>query len=205
MGGAECPLLASQPLLCNHSSPRFGRFIDSWQAGRVRPRDPLPEMIDPHSHEPTSAANGEPGAPAVRSLKALADRFPRLRRGSLLILAAGGVAAWLFISPHMPRDHEISLRFEADAAEIIELETAWTPVATEAREPISGARYPFEAGRAPRVVHATVRAPNGEYWVDLVVQTAQHTVRARRAVALGSDAARVDVPVPPPSSSFPTR
>lgn len=135
-------------------------------------------------------------------LKSIADRYPRLRRLAVLILVGGGLAAYSLIKPYMPHDHPVAYRFDPDARTVTDLEATWTRTAA-ADEPVAGARFHFEPGAAPRELRATVRGPDGDYDVDVVVTSGSKRSSSQQRVTLGDRVTRVEVPVPSPSASAP--
>jgi hypothetical protein len=135
--------------------------------------------------------------------KSIADRYPRLRRLAVLILVAGGLAAYSLLKPFMPHDHPVAYRFAPDARLVTDLEATWSRADSTEEEPIAGARFHFDSGAAPRELRATVRGPDGEYAVDVVVTAASARSTVQQRVILGEHITRVDVPVPSTSSSAP--
>jgi hypothetical protein len=135
--------------------------------------------------------------------KSIADRYPRVRRLAVLILVGGGLAAYSLLKPYMPHDHPVAYRFAPDARSVTDLEATWTRADSTQDEPVAGARFHFDPGAAPRELRATVRGPDGDYSVDVVVTAASARNTVQQRVTLGDRITRIDVPVPSPSSSAP--
>jgi hypothetical protein len=113
----------------------------------------------------------------------LGQRLPRLRRYSILILVLGAAVVYFsFLQPHMPRDHEVTLRLEGGEAGIQRLAIAWCRTAG-CTDPVGGTTLHFASG-APRTVHTKVRAPHGEYWLELDLESDSGTRNVRRRVVL---------------------
>lgn len=138
----------------------------------------------------------------VEPIKSLSEKYPRLRRASVLILVTGGIAVWVMLKPHIPHDHPVAYRFDPDPATVTALEASWTRA--DSPEPIAGARYEWRAGEAPREVHATVRGPDGEYDVEVTVRSGGAQERSSSHVALGEQVTRLRVLTPAASASATT-
>jgi hypothetical protein len=139
----------------------------------------------------------------TNELRSPADRFPRLRRFSVLIIVAGGLAAWSFIKPHIPHDHPVAWKFDPDATAVIGLESVWTRAAGKSDEAVAGSKFNFPPGTAPRDLRTTVHAADGEYVVDYTVTLASGRVQDQQRVLLADQVAHIKVLLPeaPPASS----
>lgn len=134
-------------------------------------------------------------------LRSPADRFPRLRRLSVLIIVAGGLLAWTFIKPHIPHDHPVAWRFDPDASAVTGLEAVWTRTGGRPDDAIAGSRFNFQPGAAPRDLRTTVRAADGEYVVDYTVSLTTGRHQSQERVVLGEHVAHVRVHLPEPAPS----
>jgi hypothetical protein len=127
---------------------------------------------------------------------ALADRTPRLRRASPLILGAGAVAAYLVARPHLPHDHAVLLRFERACPSAERVDAAWFASEDGTGEPSAGSSHSFPRGAVPREVQANVRLPHGPTWLELSVRASGASASSRRRVALGDGVTHVPIPCP---------
>lgn len=127
---------------------------------------------------------------------ALADRFPRARRLSSVILVIAAVAVYFgVIDPRVGEDHAVSFELQGPTQDITRIEAVWTKVGDE-EEPASGSTLNFDAGTAPRSVRTSVYAADGEYWLDLTLVRGGHRSTLRRRIALDGEEITVFVPVP---------
>lgn len=125
----------------------------------------------------------------------LADRLPRARRLSSLLLVAAAVVIYLgFVEPHAMEEHVVTFQLEGPAHDITRIDTSWTGIDTHEGETVGGGSLYFKPGLAPREVQTTVHAPEGTYWLDVTVSRGPAQSALRRRISLKGDA-KVFVPV----------
>lgn len=147
----------------------------------------------------TSPAAKSPPARPIENLHSILDRRPRLRRYAFLIPIGGFLAAYAVVAPHLPRDHDVSLRFPPEMRDVTDVEVTWTRL-SESEDALAESVFHFAPGAAPRDLRVKVRSANGEYWLDLTVVRRSQRHALRRRVTLEDKPIRVDIPVPSSSA-----
>ncbi len=128
---------------------------------------------------------------------ALADRIPRARRLSSLLLVGAAVVIYLgFVEPHAMEEHIVTLQLDGPAHDVTRIDTSWTGIDTHEGETVGGGSLYFKVGQAPREVQTKVLAPPGTYWLDVTVSRGPAQSALRRRISLKGDT-RVFVPVNP--------
>ena len=125
---------------------------------------------------------------------ALADRFPRARRLSPILLILAAVTIYFgIIQQHVISKHAVTYQLDGPIEEVTRIDTTWTAIDTkkgsqESNDFASGGSLYFQQGHAPRVVTTTVHVPSGNYWLDIVVERSGKRSATRKRVTLDGDA-----------------
>ena len=146
--------------------------------------------VDEPTTELTATAEPAPAAPAPSAPSR--SRRSRLARFGFL---AAGLAAAVFILPRLPHDHAVTYRL--DDASVRSIDVSWSRVGddgAQSGEPVRGASYRFEAGRAPRSIDASVKLPNGRYQVSVRIADDQGSRAFERAITV-DDAGPITIPL----------
>lgn len=113
----------------------------------------------------------------------------RSRRASLAFLLFGAAVA-LYLGRFSPREQSVRFVLGDGAKDVRVLEVGYE---TEAGEIVRDARFAFEEGRAPRVVSHAPSLPDGDYRLQLHVETREGRRSAERRVTLGGGSTQVDL------------
>lgn len=125
----------------------------------------------------------------------IADKYPRLRRLSPLLLVLGAVVIYFTVmAPATPQDRVIIFRFQEPPHDVTRIESLWTGIDVHPGEPIGGATLNFAPSTAPSDVRTTVHAPEGAFLLELTVKRGAKVGVLRRRVGLDADEITVFVP-----------
>jgi hypothetical protein len=128
-------------------------------------------------------------------MASIADRFPRLRRLSPLLLVLGGVLVYFTVmAPATARDRGVTFRFQESPKEVTRIESVWTGIDIHPGDPIGGTTLNFAPSTAPTTMRTVVHAPEGDFWLELTVERGARVGVLRRRVGLDADEITVFVP-----------
>jgi hypothetical protein len=131
--------------------------------------------------EPAPEHAPEPAAPARRS--------PRRRLLPLALLVAGGAAA-AYLASSGPRTQHLRLVLGDGAARVDGVTVQYV---TPAGEAMRESRLTFEPARAPRVVALDPELPDGDYRLEIDLDTREGRRSTERRVTLGGGSTSVDL------------
>ena len=126
----------------------------------------------------------------------IADRFPRLRRLSPLILLLAAVVIYFgVVAPNTAEDHAVTLELQGSVRTITRVDTVWTGIDVRPGEAVAGSTFHFDRGKAPSRIQTEVHAPNGAYWLDVTVRKGDASTEVRRRIALSGADVKVFLPL----------
>ena len=125
----------------------------------------------------------------------IADRFPRLRRLSPLILLLAAIVVYFnLIAPSATDEHQVTFALQGATHEVTRIDVVWVGIDVHAGEPVGGTTLSYRPGAAPSAVTTHVHAPAGEYWVEVTLDKADQRETIRRRVRLEGDL-KVFIPI----------
>ncbi len=113
------------------------------------------------------------------------------RRASLLVFAILGAALYFFLAPRWPKDQSVNVVLGDGASRVREVTLRYESAGDDAwsRE----ATFLYDENKAPRVVHHAPRLPDGDYVVEIELQSDAGATTVSRNVALRGGSTSIDV------------
>lgn len=129
----------------------------------------------------------------------IADRYPRIRRLSPLILLLAAVVIYFgIVAPNTAEDHDVTLAFQGPTHDITRIDVVWIGIDVHPGEAVGGTSLSYRPGAAPSSVATEVHAPNGAYWLEVTLDKGHRRETIRRRVQLGAGDLKVFLPVTAP-------
>lgn len=159
------------------------------------------------SNDPEKKAE-EPAAPGEASSEAASTSTTsgRKRQISRFVFLVFGLLVAVYLGTLKPQEQHVRVVLGAAAPEVIGVELQYI---AEDGEIARQTRFTYPAGAAPRIVAHEPELPNGEYRLQIEVDTRDGRRGTQRQVTLGGGSTQVDVSSaltreqPPPSDEGP--
>ena len=125
--------------------------------------------------------------------------FDPRRRIGLLVMLAAGVAFYLSVAPKVPKDQAIHFVLGDASARVTELDVRYAPASVAKNDTILAedwtreATFRFPVGSAPRIVTHEPRLADGDYVVEIEIQTPPQRASLRRKVSLQGGTTSIDL------------
>ncbi len=119
------------------------------------------------------------------------DARERKRRIVSLAILAGGGAVVAYMATRGPKEQHVRFVLGDRAKAVTELAVKYTSASGEA---VRETRVSWDAGDAPRVVALDPRLPDGDYRLEIDVDTREGRRSGERRVTLGGGTTSVEIP-----------
>jgi hypothetical protein len=124
--------------------------------------------------------------------------YRRPRRGALLALAGAALVIYFVLGSHWPKDQVVHVVLGPSSPRVTEISLRYAPHTSHKRSASDEdwtreATFRFSEGNAPRVVTHEPRLADGEYDVEIEIQTPSQRSTIDRHATLQGGATSIDV------------
>ncbi len=144
------------------------------------------------AEEQDTAASSVAAEPVARERRALPPTSPRRRSIARLAFLVFGLLVALYLGTQGPQEQHVRVVLGAGAPEVTNVELQY--IAKDGEDvPVREAHFSYPKGSAPRVVSHEPHLPNGEYRLQIDLDTIDGRRAVQRQVTLGGGSTQIDV------------